>query len=132
MQNTKVATIDEYIQLIQEEARPAFEAFRSVLLNVVPDAEEEISYGMPCIKQNGILVYYACHKKHIGLYPYPNAIKVFSKKLEGYETSKGAIQFPLGKALPEELIQEIILFRIAENEEKLLQKKVSKKKLPKA
>ena len=128
MQNTKVATVDEYIQLIQEEDRHAFEAFRSMLLNVVPDAEEGISYGMPCIKLNGILVYYACHKKHIGLYPYPNAIKVFSKKLEGYVTSKGAIQFPLGRALPVELIQEIMQFRVAENEEKILQKKVSKKK----
>lgn len=128
MQNTKVATVDEYIQLIQEEARHAFEAFRSMLLNVVPDAEEGISYGMPCIKLNGILVYYACHKKHIGLYPYPNLIKVFSKKLEGYVTSKGAIQFPLGRALPVELIQEIMQFRVAENEEKILQKKVSKKK----
>ncbi len=128
MQNTKVATVDEYIQLIQEEDRHAFEAFRSMLLNVVPDAEEGISYGMPCIKLNGILVYYACHKKHIGLYPYPNLIKVFSKKLEGYVTSKGAIQFPLGRALPVELIQEIMQFRVAENEEKILQKKVSKKK----
>ncbi len=128
MQNTKVATVDEYIQLIQEEDRHAFKAFRSMLLNVVPDAEEGINYGMPCIKQNGILVYYACHKKHIGLYPYPNLIKVFSKKLEGYVTSKGAIQFPLGRALPVELIQEIMQFRVAENEEKILQKKVSKKK----
>ena len=128
MQNTKVATVDEYIQLIQEEARPAFEAFRLMLLNIVPDAEEGISYGMPCIKLNGILVYYACHKKHIGFYPFPNAIKVFSKKLEGYETSKGAIQFPHGKTVPEELIQEIIQFRIAENEEKMLQKKTIKKK----
>jgi len=128
MQNTKVATVDEYIQLIKEEARPEFEAFRLMLLNIVPDAEEGISYGMPCIKLNGILVYYACHKKHIGFYPFPNVIKVFSKKLEVYETSKGAIQFPLGKALPEELIQEIIQFRIAENEEKMLQKKPIKKK----
>ena len=128
MQNTKVATVDEYIQLIQEEARPAFEAFRSMLLNVVRDAEEGISYGMPCIKLKGILVYYACHKKHIGFYPYPNAIKVFSKKLEGYVTSKGAIQFPLGKAVPVALIEEIMQFRIAENEEKMFQKKTIKKK----
>jgi hypothetical protein len=132
MQNTKVATVDEYIQLTQIEARPAFEAFRLILLRLVPEAEEGISYGMPCIKLNGILVYYACHKKHIGFYPYPNAIKVFSKKLEVYETSKGAIQFPLGETVPEELIQEIIQFRIAENEEKMLQKKVSKKKSTKA
>ena len=128
MQNIKISTVDEYFQLIPGVARPEMEAFRSMLLRLVPEAEEGISYGMPCIKLNGILVYYACHKKHIGFYPFPNVIKVFSKKLEDYETSKGAIQFPLGKAVPVELIHEIIQFRIAENEEKFLQKKVSKKK----
>ena len=132
MQNIKIATVDEYFQLIPGEARPEMEAFRLILLRLVPEAEEGISYGMPCIKLNGILVYYACHKKHIGFYPTANVIKVLSKKLEGYVTSKGAIQFPLGKAVPIELIQEIIEFRIAENEEKLLQKKVSKKKSTKA
>ena len=128
MQNIKISTVDEYFQLIPEEVRPEMDALRSMLQRLVPDAEEGISYGMPCIKLNGILVYYACHKKHIGFYPFPNVIKVFSKKLEGYETSKGAIQFPLGKAMPEELIQKIIQFRIAENEEKMLQKRTIKKK----
>ena len=132
MQNIKISTVDEYFQLIPEEVRTEMDALRSMLLRLVPEAEEGISYGMPCIKLNGILVYYACHKKHIGFYPFPNVIKVFSKKLEGYETSKGAIQFPHGKTVPVELIQEIIEFRIAENEEKLLQKKVSKKKSTKA
>ena len=132
MQKIKISTVDEYFQLIPGEARPEMEAFRLILLRLVPEAEEGISYGMPCIKLNGILVYYACHKKHIGFYPTANVIKVLSKKLEGYVTSKGAIQFPLGKAVPIELIQEIIQFRIAENEEKLLQKKVSKKKSTKA
>ena len=128
MQNIKISTVDEYFQLIPEEVRPEMDALRSMLQRLVPDAEEGISYGMPCIKMNGILVYYACHKKHIGFYPFPNAIKVFSKKLEDYTTSKGAIQFPLGKAMPEELIQKIIQFRIAENEEKMLQKRTIKKK----
>ena len=93
MQKLKISTVDEYFQLIPGEARPEMEAFRSMLLRLVPEAEEGISYGMPCIKLNGILVYYACHKKHIGFYPTANVIKVLSKKLEGYATSKGAIQF---------------------------------------
>ena len=128
MQNIKISTVDEYFQLIPVEARPEMEEFRSMLLRIVPEGEEGISYGMPCIKLNGILVYYACHKKHIGFYPTANVIKVLSKKLEGYVTSKGAIQFPLGKVVPEELIAEIVQFRVNENKEKALQKKAAKKK----
>jgi uncharacterized protein YdhG (YjbR/CyaY superfamily) len=127
MQNIKISTVDEYFQLIPEEVRPEMDALRSMLLRLVPDAEEGISYGMPCIKLNGILVYYACHKKHIGFYPTANVIKVLSKKLEGYATSKGAIQFPIGKAVPEELIAEIVQFRLNENKEKALQKKQPRK-----
>ena len=128
MQNIKISTVDEYFQLIPEEVRPEMDALRSMLLRLVPDAEEGISYGMPCIKQNGILVYYACQKKHIGFYPTANVIKVLSKKLESYTTSKGTIQFPLGKSVPEELIAEIVQFRVNENKEKALQKKINKKK----
>jgi uncharacterized protein YdhG (YjbR/CyaY superfamily) len=35
---------------------------------------------------------------------------------KGYTYSKGAIQFPLDKALPVKLIQDMVKFRIKENE----------------
>jgi uncharacterized protein YdhG (YjbR/CyaY superfamily) len=47
--------------------------------------------------------------------------------LAGYLTSKGAIQFPYGEDLPEQLIRDIAQFRAQEAEERAATKK--KKKL---
>lgn len=60
-------------------------------------------------------MHFAAHKKHIGLYPGVNRIDVFKSKLSEYKVSKGAVQFPLDKPLPYELISEIVKFKVAEN-----------------
>jgi uncharacterized protein YdhG (YjbR/CyaY superfamily) len=73
---------------------------------------------MPAFRLDGMLVYYAGNKAHIGFYPMPSAITAFNKELETYVTSKGAIQFPLDKKLPLSLVRNIVKFRMLENEEK--------------
>lgn len=67
---------------------------------------------------NGNLVHFAMHKTHIGFYPSPSGIENFKEQLKGYKTSKGAIQFPLDKPLPQDLITEIVKFRVMENTKK--------------
>jgi uncharacterized protein YdhG (YjbR/CyaY superfamily) len=81
-------------------------------------AEEVISYNMPAFKQNGILVWFAGYKNHIGFYPSSTPIKLFKEQLTKYKTSKGAIQFPIDKPLPLALITKIVKFRIKQNSEK--------------
>lgn len=85
---------------------------------------------MPAYKHNGILVYFAAFKNHIGFYPTSSGIKAFSKELEKYPTSKGTIHFALDKKLPLTLISKIVKYRAKENEEKVLFKKktLTKKK----
>ncbi len=78
---------------------------------------------MPAFRQNKVLVYYAVHKEHIGLYPTPGPIVHFKEELQKYNTSKGAIQFPIDKTLPFQLIKKIVKFRVAEDNEKSKQKK---------
>ena len=81
---------------------------------------------MPCLRYHGMLVYFACHTHHYALYPMANAIIQFEEKLKGFETSKGTIKFPHGKALPKKLIADIVKFRIKENLEKFKLKKKKK------
>lgn len=119
----KPSSVDEYISNFPEETRKILEQIRTTIKNAAPKAEEVISYSMPAFKQNGILVFYAAHKNHIGFYPTSSGIGEFREELAGYNTSKGAIQFPLGKPLPLELITRIVEFRVKENAERPKTKK---------
>lgn len=83
-----------------------------------PQAQETISYGMPGYKLNGYLVGFAAAKRHIGFYPTPSAIAAFQAELADYARSKGAVQFPLDRPLPIDLIQRMVRFRVDENTRK--------------
>jgi uncharacterized protein YdhG (YjbR/CyaY superfamily) len=101
---------------------------RSVIKDIVPEAEETISYNMPAFKFHGILVYFAVHKEHIGFYPGDsNTLDIFKDKLKGFETSKGTVRLPLDKALPLSLIKTIIKYRARTNLEKF-NRKLKKRK----
>jgi uncharacterized protein YdhG (YjbR/CyaY superfamily) len=70
---------------------------------------------MPTFYFNGNLVHFAAYKNHIGFYPAPSGIVTFQDELKKYKTSKGAIQFPIGEAIPHALVKMIVAFRVKEN-----------------
>lgn len=125
MAKTNYQSIDEYHQTFSGEALRRMEAIRKIIHDVVPGAEESISYQIPCFKYNGYLIYYCAFPNHISLSnPFSAAFwEHFKADLEGYKTSKAVIQFPANKLFPEKLIKEIIVFRKKENEEKVTAKK---------
>ncbi len=109
------ATIDEYIAQYPAELQSVLNELRGVIRRAAPDAQEKISWQMPTFFQNGNLVHFAVHKHHIGFYPGAGGIEAFADRLGEYKTSKGAVQFPIGKPLPYALIDEIVKFRVKEN-----------------
>lgn len=115
MKSQKYSTIDEYHASQPEDLRERLEKLRQAIRQAAPMATETISYGMPAFRQNKVLVYYALNKEHIGFYPTPGPILHFRKELEKYNTSKGAIQFPIDKPLPVSLIKKIVKFRLDED-----------------
>ena len=123
MKATTFSTVEEYISGFPAKTKALLKEMRKLIKETAPGAEEVISYNMPAFKKNGMLVYYAGNKAHIGFYPTSSPIRVFKDELIGYKTSKGAIQFPLDKPLPIGLITKIVKFRIVENNEKALAKK---------
>ena len=111
----KFSSIDEYIAAFPEEIQKILEELRATIKSAAPGAEEKISYQMPTFALKGNLVHFAAHKKHIGFYPTPSGIQAFEQELFIYETSKGAIKFPIDKPLPLDLISKIVKFRVNEN-----------------
>ena len=112
----KPKSVDEYISGFPEEDQKLLEQVRTAIKEVAPNAEEVISYMMPGYKLNGMLVWFAGFKNHIGVYPRgSSAIKAFEKELAKYKTSKGAIQFPKDKPLPIAFIKKMVKYRVKEN-----------------
>lgn len=111
-----IRTVDEYLSALPKSSKDKIEVLRRTIRQAAPEAEEVISYNIPSFKWKGMLVWYAAFKKHIGFYPKSSAILAFQHKLTSYKTSKGAIQFPIEEPIPEELVKEIVRFRVKENE----------------
>lgn len=111
--------VNEYISSLPVEIQKIAQEIRSIIKNEAPDCDESISYGMPAYKTFGRpLVYFAAFKNHIGLYATPSGHAQFSAALSKYKQGKGSVQFPLDAAIPYDLIQQIVAFRVKENIDK--------------
>lgn len=121
--NAKPSTVDEYIQAFAPEIQERLQTLRLSIQQAAPEAQEVISYGMPAYKLNGILVYFAGYKNHIGFYPTGSGIKAFEQVLSRFKWSKGAVQFAHKEALPLELVSQMVKYRVAENQAKVLKNK---------
>jgi len=119
--------VGEYIAAQPKDVQAILNKLRSTIRSVAPNAEEVISYQMPAYKQNGMVVFFAGYKNHIGFYPTGSGIENFKNEIAKYKWSKGAIQFPLDKPLPLTLIKKIVKFKLKENEEKAVLKRSIKK-----
>lgn len=115
-------SIDEYIAAFPDNIQALLESMRATIKAAAPDAEERISYQMPTFFLKGNLVHFAAHKNHIGFYPTPSGIEAFKAELSEYDSSKGAVQFPIGQPLPLDLIGRMVQFRVTENLEKAASK----------
>ena len=112
----KFTSINEYISTLPENAQKAMGEIIAAIKDVVPDAEEHISYNMPAFKVNGeYFVHFSAWKNHIGMYPIPAGNEAFQKQIEQYRSAKSSLNFPLDKPMPIKLIEKVIKFRIAEN-----------------
>ncbi|TXT44324.1 MAG: 3-demethylubiquinone-9 3-methyltransferase [Spirochaetes bacterium] len=111
----EISPVGSYIARFSGEMRAKLEEIRLIIREAAPQAKEKISYQMPTLDLCGNLVHYAAQARHLGFYPSPSAIEEFEKELGGYKHSKGAVQFPLGKPLPADLIARMVRYRVAEN-----------------
>lgn len=111
-------SVDEYVASCPKDVQPILEQLRATVREAAPQAEETISYRMPAYKQNGILVYFAAFKDHIGFFPTADGVEAFKNKLSAYKTSKGTLKFPLDRPMPLELVKEIVRYRVKKNSEK--------------
>lgn len=108
--------VDMYISSFPKDIQTILEKVRATIKTAAPKAEEVISYKLPAFRQNGMLVYYAAFKHHIGFFPpVPESLRVEAAKYAG---PKGNLQFQLDEPIPYDLITKIVKARVKINSDK--------------
>ena len=112
------AEIDAFFAKVEEPKRSTLEEMRRRILEVVPDAEQTIKYGMPAFLKDGwCFVCIAPFKNHLNWSPYSSKVfPVLADELKDYVVSKGSMQFAVDKPLPKTLVKKLIRVRLAQIE----------------
>jgi uncharacterized protein YdhG (YjbR/CyaY superfamily) len=108
--------IDRYLAGLDEPQRSTLEGLRASIMELVPGAEQCISYGMPAFKVQGKTVAgFAAFKKHLSYLPHSGSVlATLAADVAPYETSKGSLKFAIDKPLPKRLVKKLVRTRMQE------------------
>jgi uncharacterized protein YdhG (YjbR/CyaY superfamily) len=108
--------MDDYLATLDEPKRSTLEALRKAIIEIVPGAEQGISYGVPAFKVQGKAVAgFAAFKSHLSYVPHSGSVlATLQDDTAQYETSKGSLKFAVDKPLPKRLVKKLISSRMRE------------------
>jgi uncharacterized protein YdhG (YjbR/CyaY superfamily) len=110
------AEIDTYLANVEEPKRSTLQHLRRTILEVVPEADEGISYGVPAFSVHGkVIAGFAAFTNHLSYLPHSGSVfPVLQDELRAYRTSPGALRFPIDSPLPQPLVENLVRVRIAQ------------------
>jgi uncharacterized protein YdhG (YjbR/CyaY superfamily) len=110
------AEIDEYLRVVDEPKRTTLQALRRTILEIVPDAEQGISYRVPAFRIRGkVVAGFAAFKDHLSYLPFSGSVlEQFGDELREYTMTKSALHFPVDRPLPKKIVEILIAVRPAE------------------
>src|SRR5437764_8404180 len=108
--------VDAYLRGLEEPKRGTLQTLRRTILEIVPEAEQVISYRVPAFRVGGKTVAgFAAFKEHLSYLPFSGSILgQLGDELEGYTMTKSSLHFPVDRPLPKELVQKLLAVRLAE------------------
>jgi uncharacterized protein YdhG (YjbR/CyaY superfamily) len=111
-----VTVIDDYLATLPAPQRDTLVHLRDSLRELLPMAEERISYRMPCFAVQGKAVAgFDGFKDHCSYFPHSGSV---IGEIEGLpmwaEADRGTLRFPIGKRLPKGVLRKLIRVRLDE------------------
>ena len=119
LESATVATadVDEYLRGLKEPKRGTLETLRSTILEIVPEAEQVISYRVPAFRVSGKTVAgFAAFRDHLSYLPFSGSVlSQLADELQGYTMTKSALHFAVDQPLPKTLVEKLIAVRLEEH-----------------
>jgi uncharacterized protein YdhG (YjbR/CyaY superfamily) len=111
-----VEEVDAYLRGVEEPKRSTLEMLRRSILEIVPQAEQVISYGMPAFRVGGRTVAgIAAFKDHVSYLPFSGSVLgQLADELDGYTMTKSSLHLPVDRPLPKALVEKLIATRLAD------------------
>ncbi|HWD53147.1 MAG TPA: DUF1801 domain-containing protein [Acidimicrobiales bacterium] len=108
--------VEAYLEELDEPKRSTLRQLRSSILEVIPEAEECISYGLPAFRVGGkVIAGFAAFKNHLSYLPHSGSVfPELGPKVAGYETTTGSLHFPVDKPLPKVLVRQLVRVRMSQ------------------
>jgi uncharacterized protein YdhG (YjbR/CyaY superfamily) len=117
--NNGVMSSDEitaYLDAIDEPKRATLQKLRETITEVIPEAEQGLSYQVPAFRLEGkVVAGFAAFKDHLSYLPHSGSVfKVLEGELAEYSKTNGALHFPIDEPLPREIVKKLIDVRISQ------------------
>ena len=108
--------VDEYLRALEEPKRSTLQTLRRTILEIVPEAEQVISYRVPAFRVGGKTVAgFAAFKDHLSYLPFSGSVLgQLGDEIEGYAMTKSSLHIPVDRPLPKALVKKLIRVRLAD------------------
>ncbi len=108
--------VDSYLRDLEEPKRATLQELRRTILEVVPEAEEGISYRVPAFRLHGqVIAGFAAFKNHLSYLPFSGSVLgQLADELNAYTMTKSSLHFPIDRPLPKALVKRLIAVRLAD------------------
>ena len=106
--------IDRYLAALDEPKRSTLQALRTFILEVVPEAEQGISYGAPAFKIEGKTVAgFAAFKHHLSYLPHSGSVlPALADDVAQFKQTNGSLHFAIDQPLPKRLVKKLVTTRM--------------------
>lgn len=101
-------SVQTYIASIADERRQLFDRLQALILDLYPQAEIVLAYGVPTYETPTGRVHLGYWKHGVSVYPGSRPIPAFHAACPHIKTSKGTISFKLTDAIPTEALTAAI------------------------
>jgi uncharacterized protein YdhG (YjbR/CyaY superfamily) len=114
--SVSAADVDAYLNGLEAPKRETLETLRRTILEIIPQAQQVISYSIPAFTVEGRRVAgFAAFKAHLSYVPFSGSVLAeLTDELAGYTMTKSALHFAVDRPLPKVLVERLIEVRLDE------------------